>query len=587
MRLVGASVKAMLVDCGYCPAEEDSRGMDLDCLCTRRSLILNSSSALVLPRVLKAAADQRNPFEPVAGSPDSILVFTEGGTLPLTRSGPVWQGQGGVEITTQGGITVRSPRSTLWRIRLRWQLKAAANLRYCGDHWERTYGDLAWRYMEPERILPWYFLATDGSVTHACGVKTAPAALCFWQVDPSGVSLWLDVRNGGRGVNLGKRELVVATVVTESYTDVTPFGASRRFCRQLCSNPRLPHAPVYGGNNWYYAYGKSSADDIRRDSERIAALAAGLENRPFMVIDDGWEPNRVAGPWSRGNAAFPDMPELARDMRRLGVQPGIWVRPLFLKDETPEAWRLQSPNAAREYAKVQAYTLDPTIPEVIARIRQDIRTVANWGYALIKHDFSTYDLLGRWGFTMGAQITDENWSFADRSRTNAEVIRQLYSTLREAAGETLLLGCNTVGHLSAGLFEVQRTGDDTSGRDWNRTRKMGVNTLAFRGAQHNAFFALDADCVGLTREVPWELNRQWLDLLARSGTALFVSAAPDAVEKEQQAALRQAFQTAAAPRPVGEPLDWLENSEPEHWQLGRQRANYDWFGREGASPFAG
>jgi alpha-galactosidase len=355
---------------------------------------------------------------------------------------------------------------------LRWQLKAAAGLRYAGDHWERSYGDLAWRYMEPERVLPWYFLATDGKATHACGVKTAPASFCFWQVDPSGVSLWLDVRNGGRGVQLGKRELAVATVVTDSYRDVTPFAAATRFCKRLCGKPRLPRLPVYGGNNWYYAYGKSSAQDIRQDSERMAALAPGLKNKPFMVIDDGWEPNRTAGPWSRGNAGFPDMPQLARDMQRIGVQPGIWMRPLFLKDEAAKSWRLPSPNAAREYAKGQIYTLDPTIAEVRERVRQDIRTLAGWGYSLIKHDFSTYDLLGRWGFTMGAQITDDNWNFADRSRTNAEVIRQFYSAMRDAAGDTLLLGCNTVGHLAAGLFELQRTGDDTSGRDWNRTRKM-------------------------------------------------------------------------------------------------------------------
>ena len=79
-----------------------------------------------------------------------------------------------------------------------------------------------------------------------------------------------------------------------------------------------------------------------------------------------------------------------------------------------------------------------------------------------------------------------------------------------------------------------RTGDDTSGRDWSRTKKMGINTLAFRSPQQGNFFDMDADCVGLTNAIPWSLNRQWLDLLARSGTPLFVSAAPDAVKQEQR-----------------------------------------------------
>jgi len=557
---------------------------------TRRALVQQSSTALVLPGLLFSAPDQRNPFMKIAGAPDSAIAFDETGPIALKRAASSWQGQD-IEVRfvatgSQSAITVQAPKSVLRRVRLRWQIAPPADLQYLGDQWERSYGDLSWRSMEPERILPWYFIATNGKTTHACGVKTGPAAFCCWQVDPSGVSLWLDLRNGGRGVKLGDRELAVATVVSESYQGVTPFAATARFCRRMCEAPRLPAAPVYGGNNWYYAYGKSSADDIRQDSERIASFASSTNNKPFMVIDDGWGPNRTAGPWSRGNTQFPDMAGLARDMRRVGVQPGLWMRPLFTKEQIDPGWQLQSPNAQREYARERAHTLDPTIPEALDMIRRDVRTPAGWGYQLIKHDFSTYDLLGRWGFAMGAQLTDENWNFANRSRTNAEVILDLYRAIRDAAGDVMLLGCNTVGHLAAGVFELQRIGDDTSGRDWNRTRKMGVNTLAFRAPQHNTFFAVDADCVGLTRQIPWEVNRQWLDVLARSGTPLFVSAAPDAVESEQRDALRRAFKIASTPQPLGEPLDWLTNSEPERWSFHGARAKYDWFGAEGASPFA-
>ena len=46
-------------------------------------------------------------------------------------------------------------------------------------------------------------------------------------------------------------------------------------------------------------------------------------------------------------------------------------------------------------------------------------------------------------------------------------------------------------------MHLNRTGDDTSGRIWERTRRMGVNTLAFRLPQHNTFYHIDADCVGI------------------------------------------------------------------------------------------
>lgn len=561
--------------------------MALDASPSRRALLRGAAAASLLTNT-QAAPATPSPLA-LARLPDFATVYTESSRLPLQKHGAAQWHSADVELTTQPtgpGLTIKlsSPVSQPTRIHLRWQLKVPANLQYLGDHWERSYGDLGWRTVDPERILPWYMLAFDGVSTFACGVKTLPGAFCFWQSDPAGISLWLDVRNGGRGVLLGQRELPVAEVLTGWYPGVQPFASAREFCRLLSPHPRLPAAPVYGGNNWYYAYGKSSAQAIREDSARISSLSPDSANRPFMVIDDGWQPNSTAGPWSNGNKLFPDMHQLASDMQAQGVKPGLWMRPLFTREDVPAGWRLSSPNALRAQADHQSFTLDPTVPEAAARMAGDLQTAARWGYALIKHDFSTYDLLGRWGFTMGAKLTDDHWNFADRTRTTAEIIRDFYRLLRDAAGESMLLGCNTVGHLSAGLFELSRTGDDTSGRDWNRTRKMGVNTLAFRAPQHGTFFALDADCVGITRQIPWSYNRQWLDLLSTSGTPLFVSASPDALGSEQRTAIQKAFRLAAASQPLIEPLDWLTSTQPQRWLTRHTPVAYDWFGTEGAFP---
>jgi len=92
--------------------------------------------------------------------------------------------------------------------------------------------------------MPWYFLASDGQLTHGYGVKTGGASFCFWQADAAGISLWLDVRNGGGGVQLGERELAAADVVaSEGQEGITPFQAARFFCRKLCAHPRLPEKP--------------------------------------------------------------------------------------------------------------------------------------------------------------------------------------------------------------------------------------------------------------------------------------------------------------------------------------------------------
>ena len=128
---------------------------------------------------------------------------------------------------------------------------------------------------------------------------------------------------------------------------------------------------------------------------------------------------------------------------------------------------------------------------------------------MVKFDFTSFDIFGKWGFEMlkDGAMTAENWNMYDKSKTNAEIVLHLYKTIREAAGEMYIIGCNTFSHLSAGLFELNRVGDDTSGNEWARTKKMGVNTLAFRGIQQGIFYASDGDCVGLTSKVPWAKNK--------------------------------------------------------------------------------
>ena len=59
------------------------------------------------------------------------------------------------------------------------------------------------------------------------------------------------------------------------------------------------------------------------------------------------------------------------------------------------------------------------MPEVLSYIQEDLRTLRRWGYELIKHDFSTFDIFGRWGFQMGSQITEGGWRFADETVTTA------------------------------------------------------------------------------------------------------------------------------------------------------------------------
>lgn len=469
-------------------------------------------------------------------------------------------------------------------IKLRWNnLSWDKNIRFLGDAWERGYGDMEWKGMNPNRFMPWYFCAKSEAKSVCYGVKVRPSAMCFWQVDSLGMTLFLDVRCGGSGVNLKGRVIKLADVIACEMRDCTSFEAMQEFCGQMCEDPILPKYPVYGSNNWYYAYGKSSESEILADCDYILNLTKDIENKPYMVIDDCWqEHHRLneynGGPWTKGNEKFPDMKALAEKLVQKGVRPGIWVRLLLNEDENiKNEWRLSHNNC-----------IDPTNPEALNYIKEDIKRICNWGYTLIKHDFSTFDLFGKWGFQMSPLVTDDGWHFYDDSLTSAEVVKLLYKAILDASveasnEETLILGCNTIGHLGAGYMHINRTGDDTSGVDWERTRFMGVNTLAFRLPQHGKFYEIDADCVGIDGGISWSMNKQWADVLAQSGTPLFISVRPNILDETEKQELHEILKVASKQEYHVIPVDWEETTCPEHWQDKDHDIDckYQWFEETG------
>ena len=140
--------------------------------------------------------------------------------------------------------------------------------------------------------MPWYFLCKDGDRTDGYGVMVQPNAFASWRTDGRSLTLVLDLRAGGLPVELKGRRLKAVTLVSrKGLPRESAFAAGQAFCRMMCLNPRLPKEPVYGYNDWYCAYGDQTYDKFLRDLKPVVALADGLKNRPFAVIDDGWQKN--------------------------------------------------------------------------------------------------------------------------------------------------------------------------------------------------------------------------------------------------------------------------------------------------------
>lgn len=456
---------------------------------------------------------------------------------------------------------------------LRWKNEARQGVRVLGDAWERGYGDLEWRGIVPERHMPWYMAVSNGSdmnrdftgrFTECFGVGVQPNALCMWKYDARGVTLILDIANGSEPTYLGERELECATIYFKEYREMSAYDALCKFCSVMSPSPYLADHVVYGSNNWYYAYGKSSHKEIVEDTKFVKRMTQGNQNPPYMVIDDGWQPNPTDAPWDTGNERFPDMKGLADEIRAQGIRPGIWIRYLINgKDDEqrkitlPEEW----------YSVRNNKCLDPSHPEVLSYVREATERIVDWGYELIKHDFSTFDIFGKWGFELSESLVVGKWHFFDRTKTTAEIVKAFYKTIKDASRGAVIIGCNAIGHLCAGLHQLNRTGDDTSGFEWSRTAKMGVNTLAFRLCQNDKFFGADADCVGITGAIDWSLNSQWLTLLSKSASSLFVSCKPGILTKEQENELAEAFKVASVQKDEFIPLDWMETVRPQRYLI--------------------
>lgn len=520
------------------------------------------------------------PVFDVVRPPDHVNVFAPGSAQQLKADAEGHYDGPGLAVTAlvrDGSLRLTLQASVpVTYLRVRWDGTIPEGLRYLSGAWESSDGDLEWRALVPDRQMPWYFLAYDGQHTHGVGVCTGAGAFCHWQVDPFGVDLWLDVRNGSHPVLPGDREIVLAHVVSRpGRVWELPFEAARRFASVLDSGHILPEQPVYGfaldlsqGGEWTLALALQQAS-------LLSELAENTANRPVCIVGRGL-PDRGAlrAADMRPGSAIGELDALAGGIAERGCHPGVWLHPLLSQTGDRSALCLPLERPASEGG---GWVLDPTEPEAMNAIREAVTQARGWGFEFVRYGDTIIDLLYANGGHGALQSVPE-CCFHDTSLTTAEILKQLYLGIGEACGPDITLaGSGTVGHLACGHVHVQRLARSLGYLTWEATRSGPLGALAFRGFHHGALYAAETSAVRLDTGIPWSLNEQWLRLLSGSGTPCFVVPGRETPSDAEQRALRSAFSMASRPQPLAEPMDWLVNTCPGRWKLGPDIVSFDWF----------
>ena len=111
-------------------------------------------------------------------------------------------------------------------------------------------------------------------------------------------------------------------------------------------------------------------------------------------------------------------------------------------------------------------------------------------------------------------------------------------------------------------MQGNRTGDDTSGVEWERTRKNGHQHAGLSDAAAGDVLRADADCVGITEHIDWNKNRQWMEVLAESGTPFFCIGKTGISERESEGRVKRSIPEGitAAPGSSAAGLDGDKNA---------------------------
>ncbi len=226
-----------------------------------------------------------------------------------------------------------------------------------------------------------------------------------------------------------------------------------------------------GWNSWDYYRWTVTEDAVLENAEFIAADPVLSQHVKRIIVDDGWQ--YAYGEWE-ANSLFPHgMAYLANRIRKLGMEPGLWVAPTILDLHSriaqlhPEMLAKSPggiPAPCWEIMKRRVFLLDVTMESSQKYIRDLLEKMLGWGYTYFKLDF------------LGSLLSAR--SFFDRSITPGKLMALSIGTAyRQVAGRAKLLGCNYLFNGGPDMADIVRVGSDIHAR-WKNIRQNAVSVAA-------------------------------------------------------------------------------------------------------------
>ena len=157
------------------------------------------------------------------------------------------------------------------------------------------------------------------------------------------------------------------------------------------------------------------------------------------------------------------------------------------------------------------------------------------------------------------------------------LIKELYRAIQRGAGDADIVACDTVPHLTAGIHSMMRVGADTSGRVYEWTKRQGVNSV-MRLPINNCFFRADFDCAAFTARVDEDINLDFLEMCAYTGTATIASATPYILSDKGAARMADIYKIADSGKYELGIVNYENAGEPEIFESedGTVRKEFNW-----------